>query len=172
MISGSSLSCSTNWPKSLFCCQCESLSSLQSHAQLIFKMNKVQNLKWWMKQSSRQNLLPTHHCLAQLVTEWWLGGHGFTLGQFLMKFILFCLTLDVSDNLTEMREKPYCYILIEYTATRPISVGSKGNIHDCYAVMHQTKKVLNFKRHWYSWAVWMSQSNIVLIILNCLQFML
>ena len=41
--------------------------------------------------------------LAQLA-EWWSGGCGFKphWGQFLMKFILFCVTLDLSDNLTEM----------------------------------------------------------------------
>ena len=35
----------------------------------------------------------------------WSGGHGFKphWGQFLTKSILCCLTLDLSDNLTEMR---------------------------------------------------------------------
>ena len=29
---------------------------------------------------------------------------GSNYGQFLMKFILFCVTSDLSDNLTEMRK--------------------------------------------------------------------
>ena len=38
--------------------------------------------------------------------DWWSGGCEFKphLGQFLMKFILFYVTLDLSDNLTEMRQ--------------------------------------------------------------------
>ena len=39
--------------------------------------------------------------------DWWSGGCEFKpcLGQFLTKFILCCVTLNLSDNLTEMRLK-------------------------------------------------------------------
>ena len=39
--------------------------------------------------------------------DWWSGGCEFKphWGQFLMKFILLCVTLDLPDNLTEMRLK-------------------------------------------------------------------
>ena len=39
--------------------------------------------------------------------DWWSGGCGFKprWGQFLTKFILCCVTLDLSDNLTEIRLK-------------------------------------------------------------------
>ena len=39
--------------------------------------------------------------------DWWSSGCEFKphWGQFLMKFVLFCVTLDLSDNLTEMRLK-------------------------------------------------------------------
>ena len=38
--------------------------------------------------------------------DWWSGGCGFKPHwvQFLTKFILFCVTSDLSDNLTEMRQ--------------------------------------------------------------------
>ena len=38
--------------------------------------------------------------------EWWSAAHGFKphWRKFLMKFILFCVTLDLSDNLTEIRQ--------------------------------------------------------------------
>ena len=43
--------------------------------------------------------------IAQLAQQWWSGGCWFKphWGKVLTKFILFCVTLDLSDNLTEMR---------------------------------------------------------------------
>ena len=54
----------------------------------------------WNKASFR-NLLPNRFLpnSVGIPLELWSGGHGFKphWGQFLMKFILFCLTLDLSD---------------------------------------------------------------------------
>ena len=53
-----------------------------------------------------RNLQPNRFVPSSLgrALEWWSEGHGFKphWWQFLMKFILFCVTLDLSDNLTEM----------------------------------------------------------------------
>ena len=48
----------------------------------------------------------TDCCLAQLVEQMMIRMSGFKPDweQFLRKFILFCITLDRSDNLTEMRQ--------------------------------------------------------------------
>ena len=56
-------------------------------------------------------------------SEWWSGGRGFKSHwcQFLTKFILFCATSDLSDNLTEMR-----------ILKNPIGVMT--NMTDCWSV--------------------------------------
>ena len=57
----------------------------------------------WNKAHFR-NLLPNTQLPSSVgrTSEWWSGGYGFKpcWGQFLIKFILFCV--DLSDNLTEM----------------------------------------------------------------------
>ena len=103
--SWSSLNTLINRTKSLFGCLCESLKPLQSHALLILEINKVQHFKWCMKQSSLQKSSDQH--TAQLAEhqsdDLEVVGSNPTGGHFLMKFILFWVTLDLSDNLTEMR---------------------------------------------------------------------
>ena len=55
-----------------------------------------------------RNFLPNRFLPSSVgrVLEWWSGGHGFKAhrGQFLMTFIFFCVTWDLSDNLTKMRQ--------------------------------------------------------------------
>ena len=55
-----------------------------------------------------RNLLPNRFLPSSVgrTLEWRSGGCRFKphWWQFLMKFIMFCVTLDLSDNLTEMRQ--------------------------------------------------------------------
>ena len=71
-------------------------------------MNKVQHVKWCVKQTklTSEIFCPTDSCLAQLVeheTDDPEVVDSNPTGQFLTKFILFCVTLNLSDNLTETR---------------------------------------------------------------------
>ena len=101
--SRSSGQCLTNRAKSTFSCQHESTWSLSSHALLILEMNKIQHVKWCMKQTKLTSEIscPTDSCLAQLVRS---GGPGFNPNwvQFLTNFFCSSLRKDLSDNLTEM----------------------------------------------------------------------
>ena len=92
--SGSSGQCSTNWAKSTFSFHPESSWPLKSHALLILEMNKVQHLKWCMKQtkltseiSCSTDLLPSSVGRA---LAWWSGGPDFNphWGQFFDDFVL------------------------------------------------------------------------------------
>ena len=73
-------------------------------------MNKVQHVKWCMKQTKLTSEMscPTDSCLAQLAEHWSddleVESSNPTAGQFLTKFILFCVTLDLSDR-NAYREK-------------------------------------------------------------------
>ena len=75
---------------------------------MILEINKVQHVKWCMKQKQ------THFRHLQQIPssvsrawDWWSGGGEFKShwGQFLMKFFLCRVTLNLSDNLTDMRLK-------------------------------------------------------------------
>ena len=58
------------------------------------------------KTAKRRHFPPKETSCVGRALEWWSGGHGFKphWGQFLMKFILSYVTIDLSDNLTEMRQ--------------------------------------------------------------------
>ena len=70
------------------------LHGLKSHAVLILEMNKVQHVKWCMKQTKLTSEIscPTDSCLAQLVRHWpedlEVLVSNPTGGNFLMKFFL------------------------------------------------------------------------------------
>ena len=74
--SWSSVSCSINCAKSLFGCLCKSLWPLWSCALLIPEINKVQHVKWCMKQKKAHSnkFLPS---TVSRALDWWSGGHGF-----------------------------------------------------------------------------------------------
>ena len=71
-------------------------------------MNKVQHVKWCMKQTKLTSVISwtTDSCPAQLEEhqsdDQEVVGSNPTGWKFLTKFILFGATLDLSDNLTEM----------------------------------------------------------------------
>ena len=68
-------------------------------------MNIVQHVKWCMKQIKLTSEISfqTDYLQAQLAKHK-SDDLEVVSSQFLMKFILFCVTLDLSDNLAEMRQ--------------------------------------------------------------------
>ena len=90
------------------------------------KTNFVKNCPWWSlnpqppdyhtnalptelsHKAHFRNLLPNRFLPSSVdrALGWWSGGQGFKPHwvHFLTKFILLCVTLDLSDNLTEMRQ--------------------------------------------------------------------
>ena len=109
--SRSSVPCSADCAKSLFGCGCEPSKAFIKSCSIDSrnKQSPICEMVHETKESSLQTS-PTDSSLAQ-----W-GEHGTEdlevvssikplWGRFLMKYILYCVTLDLSDNLTEMRLK-------------------------------------------------------------------
>ena len=78
--------------------------------------------------------------------DWWSGGCEFKpyWGQFLTKFILCCVTSDLSDNLTEMRQtgllwKTRMYITLESLFNGMREVVKLGRMWWCPLLVKMTK---------------------------------
>ena len=103
--SGSWLQCSDNWAKSTFSCQPESSWPFKVMLYWFKKWTKSNMWSGAWNNAHFRNLLPNRFLPSSVVRalESWSGGCEFKphWGQFLMKLILFCVTLDLSDNLTE-----------------------------------------------------------------------
>ena len=104
--SGSWLQCSDNWAKSTFSCQPESSWPIKSCS--IDSRNEQSPTCEVVHETNKahfRNLLPNRFQLSSIgrALEWWSRGCEFKVHwwQFLTKFILSCVTLDLSDNLTE-----------------------------------------------------------------------
>ena len=69
--------------------------------------------------------------------NWWSGGYGFKphYGQFLVKFILCCVTSDLSDNLTEMRQNGLSWKKNHYHSIPEINFWCKINTHKPSAIV-------------------------------------
>ena len=72
---------------------------------MILEINKVQHVKWCMNKRKLSSDISNRFLPSSVsrAWDWWFGGCEFKprWGQFLMRFILCCVTLDLSDNLTE-----------------------------------------------------------------------
>ena len=84
-----------------------SVASLNLQALLILEMNKVQHVKWCMKQTKLTSEIscPTDSCLAQLVRHWPEDPEVLvsipTGSNFWRNFFCSSLSKDLSDYLTE-----------------------------------------------------------------------
>ena len=108
MTSWSSVSCSANWAREEsigdFWSELSFVSSATSHWTLFISRIKR---AWLYKGLNDSHPQPNSDLvLVGRSGDWWSGSCELTpqWGQFLTKFILFCATLDLSDNLTEMRQ--------------------------------------------------------------------
>ena len=65
----------------------------------------LESRAWLYKDLNDSHRQPSSDLIQSRTLEWWSIGCGIKSHweQFLMKFILLCVTLDLSDNLTEMR---------------------------------------------------------------------